>query len=167
MTTTHAHQKTKLSSYGRLGILLGGIGVLMAIDTLANISIMYKFWPLIPMLLGIGFIGIYLRRGRREGIYIGVGAYIIGFSGLALFCSLTSWASIATLWPLFIGLLGLSFLFGFFFGSRRPVMLLAGLLFVSLAILFFSVFGISRRQWWIVFILAGMSFFVFDKVRRS
>jgi hypothetical protein len=67
----------------------------------------------------------------------------------------------------FIALMGLSFLFGFFFGSRRPILLLAGLLFISLGILFYSLFGLDRRLWWTVFILAGASFLVFDRVRRS
>jgi hypothetical protein len=63
--------------------------------------------------------------------------------------------------------MGCSFIFAYFFGNRRPILLLTGLLFISLAILFYSVFGLDRHLWWIVFILAGISFLVFDKVNRS
>lgn len=164
---TNKQEKAGLSSYGRLGILLAGIGTLLAIDALADLSFVYRLWPLIVTVLGIGFIGIYVRRARHEAIYIGVGVYIMGFSGLALYCSLTSWTALATLWPVFIGLMGVSCIFGFFFGSRSPVVLLAGLLFISSAILFYSIFGLDQRLWWIVFILAGISFLIFDKVRRS
>lgn len=160
-------QKTGLSSYGRLGIMLAIIGILLAIDSIAGRSFIYKLWPLITTILGIGFIGIYTRRARREALYIGVGTYIVGFSGLALYCSLTTWAALATLWPVFICLMGTSFLFGYFFGNRRPVHLLTGLLFISLAVLFYSVFGQNHKLWWIVFICAGISFLVFDKVRRA
>lgn len=163
----YKQNKIKLSSYGRLGIMLAFIGILLAIDTLADLSFIYRLWPLVTILLGIGFIGIYIRRSRREGVYIGVGVYIIGFSVLALYCSLTSWTALSTLWPVFIGLMGLSFVFGFFFGDRHPSLLLAGLLFISLALLFYSVFGLNHRLWWIVFILAGISFLIFDKVRRT
>jgi hypothetical protein len=161
------HRKVKLSSYGRLGLLLACIGILLAVDTMTDLFFIYRLWPLLTAVLGIGFIGIYIRRSRREGVYIGVGAYILGFSGLSLYCSLTSWAAMATLWPVFIGLMGLSFIFGFFFGNRHPALLLTGLLFISLAILFYSVFSMNQRLWWIVFIFAGISFLIFDKVRRS
>ena len=157
----------KLSSYGRLGILLAIIGILLAIDALTDLSFIYRLWPLLSAVLGIGFIGIYIRRARREALYIGIGVYALGFSGLALYCSLTSWASLATLWPAFIFLMGVSFLFAFFFGSRRPLMLLTGLIFISLSILFYSLFGLNQRFWWLVFIFAGVSFLIFDKVRRS
>jgi hypothetical protein len=159
--------KIKLSSYGRLGILLAIIGALLAIDAFADLSFVYRLWPLLSVVLGVGFIGIYVRRARREAVYMGVGVYAIGFSGLALYCSFTSWASLSTLWPVFIVLMGVSFLFAFFYGNRNPAMLLAGLLFISLAVLFYSLFGLNHRLWWIVFILAGISFFIFDKVRRS
>jgi hypothetical protein len=159
--------KVKLSSFGRLGLLLAFIGVLMAVDTLADISFIYKLWPLVTTALGIGFIGIYVRRARRESIYTGIGAFIIGFSGLALYCSLTTWAALATLWPVFIALIGISFVCGYFSGNRRPALLLAGFLFISLAILFYSLFSLNNHLWWSIFILAGASFLIFDKARRS
>lgn len=157
----------KLSSYGRLGILLALIGTIMAVDTMAELAFIYKLWPLIITVLGIGFIGICIRRSRRESVYMGIGVYIIGFSGLALYCSLTTWTALATLWPVFIALMGAAFVFGYFFGTRKPVLLLAGLLFISLAVLFYSLFSLDQRLWWSIFILAGVSFFIFDRARRS
>ena len=163
----HQYSEKRLSSYGRLGILLACIGVLLAVDTMADLSFIYKLWPLITTILGIGFIGIYVRRSRRESAYISIGVYIICFSGLALYCSLTTWTALATLWPAFIAFMGLALVFGYYFGSRQPGMLLAGLLFLSLAILFFSIFALNQRLWWSIFILAGSSFLIFDKVRQS
>ena len=163
-------QKTKkrsLSSYGRLGILLAAIGTILAVDTMADLSVLYKLWPLLCMILGIGFIGIYLQRARKEAAYIGVGSFTIGFSLLALYCNFTSWTSLGSLWPVFIALSGIATVAGYIFGSRKPVMLLSGLLFISLAIVFFLVFNLSNRLWWSVFILAGGSLFISDSVRRS
>ena len=156
-----------LSSYGRLGILLAVIGVILAVDTMASLTILYKLWPLLCTVLGIGFIGIYSQRSRREASYIGLGSFTIGFSGVALYCNFTSWSVLSTHWPVFIALLGVAMLFGFFFGNRRPTMLLTALLFLSMAIVFYLVFSLSSRLWWSIFILAGISFFLFDKVRRS
>ncbi|MBN1307125.1 MAG: hypothetical protein JXA18_04355 [Chitinispirillaceae bacterium] len=157
----------KLSSYGRLGVLLAAIGTVLAIDTMADLSFLYKLWPLLCAILGIGFIGIYLQRSRRESAYIGVGSFIIGFSGLALYCNFTSWGILASLWPAFILLLGIAMISGFIFGNRRPAILLTGLLFISLGAVFFMVFSFNRHLWWSIFILAGFSFLIFDRVRRS
>ena len=157
----------KFSSYGRLGVLLAILGIIMAIDTMTDLTFLYKFWPLLITVLGIGFIGIYVRRARREMLYIGIGVYIIGFSALALYCSLTSWAELATLWPSFVGLLGLSFVFGYFFGNGQPGLLLTGLLFISVSVLFYFLFGLNQRLWWTILILGGVSFIIFDRVRRS
>jgi hypothetical protein len=160
-------REPKLSSYGRLGVLLALIGVIMAVDTLTDLSFVGRLWPLLITVLGIGFIGIYIRRSRRESVYLGIGVYAIGFSGLALYCSLTTWAALATLWPVFIGLLGLSFVFGYLFGKRGPALLLAGLLFISRGALFYSIFSLNQRLWWSILILAGVSFLLFDKARRQ
>jgi len=156
-----------ISSYGRLGILLAIVGTILAVDTMADLAVLYKLWPLLCTMLGIGFIGIYVQRSRREAAYISVGTLIIGFSGLALWCNFTSWSVLASFWPAFIILLGIAMIFGFVFGARRPVLLLTGLLFLSLGTFFFMVFSFSHRLWWLIFILAGCSILVFDKVRRS
>ena len=156
-----------LSSYGRFGIVLSAIGAILAIDTMADLTVLYKLWPLLCTVLGIGFTGIFLQRSRREAMYIGLGTFFIGFSALALYCNFTSWAALASLWPAFLLLLGISMTFGFLFGSRNPALLLNGLLFISLSIVFYLVFSLSSRLWWSVFILAGGSFVVFDRVRRS
>lgn len=155
----------RLSSYGRLGILLGFIGIVLAIDTMADLTFLYKLWPLLVTTLGIGFIGIYKRRSRKEGIYVGAGIYLVGFSFLALYCSLTSWHHMANLWPTFIGLLGITFILGFILGTHGRTLLLFGSLLLSLSIVFFFVFEISGRLWWSIFILAGISFLLFDRTK--
>lgn len=167
MSPSHHIHERRLSSYGRLGVLLAVIGGILAVDVLADIRFIYKLWPLLISVMGIGFIGIYRRRARREASYVGIGVYLIGFSALALYCNMTSWAELATLWPVFIALMGLSCVLGYYFGTRRPLLLLAGLLLFSTAAVFFFVFGLSARLWWTVFILAGASFLVFDRVRQS
>ncbi len=166
-TTESRRLPEPLGSYGRLGLLLTAVGVILAVDTLTSLSFLYKLWPLLVALLGGGFIGICLRRGRREAIYVGLGTFLLGFSALALYCSLTSWAVLATLWPLFVGLLGISFLAGYVFGGRSAVLLLAGLVLVSFAAAFVLVFAVDPGLWWTVFLLAGISFVIFDRARRD
>jgi hypothetical protein len=166
MTANKPRKKT-ISSYGRFGIMLAGIGAILAIDTMADLSVLYKLWPVLCTILGIGFIGIYLQRSRREASYMGIGLFIIGFSGLAIYCNFTSWSVLATCWPAFIVLMGIAMISGFIFGNRRPPILLTGLLFISLGVVFFMVFSLNHRLWWSIFIFAGCSFLIFDRVRRT
>jgi hypothetical protein len=159
--------KRPLSSYGRLGALLAIIGGVLAVDSITGRPFTWRLWPLLATVLGIGFIGIYAQRSRRETVYVGLGSFIIGFSALALYCNFTSWSGLSHLWPVFIALTGISMILGFFLGSRRSAVLLTGLIFVSLAIVFYLVFNLDHRFWWLIFILTGGSFLVFDRVRHS
>lgn len=157
----------ELSNHGRLGVLLIIIGVLLAIDVLCSLSFIYKLWPLLLLLLGIGFCGIYRQRSRKEAIYIGIGSYFLGLTGIFLYCSLISWEILATIWPSFITLLGISLCLGYVGGRRKPLLLLAGLIFLSISAVFFFVFTIDYQLWWTVFILTGISFLLFDKRKHA
>ena len=157
----------RIGSYGRLGIMLIVIGLVLSIDTLANISVAHKLWPLLVVMLGGGFIGIHIRRGRGESAYVGVGTCLIGLGLLLQYCSFTTWTAMADLWPLFIALLGLSFCVAYFAGERRPYVLLAGLVFMLLSATFLLVFSQLRHLWWLIFFLAGPSFIAFDRARRN
>ena len=164
--TAQKQVKRALSSYGRLGILLTGIGVILAVDATAHLSVLYKLWPLLCTILGIGFFGIYQQRARRESSYIIVGTYIAGFSILGLYCNFTTWSNLADLWPAFIALLGIAMVTGYLFGNRQPGLLLSGLLFFSIAVVFYLVFSFNHQLWWSVFILVGASFVISDRARR-
>ncbi len=165
--TAQKQNKRALSSYGRLGILLSAIGVILAVDATAHLSILYKLWPLLCTILGTGFFGIYQQRSRRESSYVIVGTYITGFSILALYCNFTSWSNLSTLWPVFIALMGIAVIAGYLFGNRHPGVLLSGLLSFSIAVVFYLVFSFNHQLWWSVFILVGGSFVISDRARNS
>jgi len=153
----------KLSSYGRFAILLFVIGGLFAIDSWFHLSFIYKLWPLIITMLGIGFIGIFKTRDRKEALYLAVGIYLICFSGLALFCDFTHWGVLKTLWPIFISFLGIAITFSYVLCQKRAAWLLAGLLLISTSAVFFLVFSVSKDLWWSVFLLAGMSVWIAER----
>lgn len=154
------------TSVGRLGVLLTVVGVLLAVDSMADLAVIYKFWPLLIGLLGGGFLGIYVRRARREASYAAVGVFLLGVSAIILYCSFTSWSELLVLWPFFITALGVALCFGYPLGGRTPVLLLAGLLLVSLSAVLFFVLIVNPRLWWIVLVLVGASFLIYDRVRH-
>jgi hypothetical protein len=158
-------QSEKMTSYGRFAILLIVIGVLLGIDAFWNLSFIYKLWPLIITMLGIGFIGIFKTRDRKEALYLSVGIYLLGFSFLALWCDFTTWYALKALWPLFITFLGLSFLFAHIYGGKKRAWLLIGLLLISLSAVLYFVFTVNPALWWSVFVLAGASVLISERAR--
>jgi hypothetical protein len=151
--------------YHRLALMLVVIGLLFGIDTLAGIAVIWRLWPLLITIMGIGFLGIFAKRGRREAPYLAVGVYLVCFSGLALYCSFTTWTALAMLWPLFITFMGLTLLAVVIFCRRGRLVLLLSLLLISLSAAFFFVFSLSPAFWWVIFVLAGISILIAERAR--
>lgn len=156
-------EKQRLTSYSRLAILLFILGAMFGADSIFHLSFIYKLWPLVITMLGIGFIGIFRTRDRKEALYLVVGIYLICFSGLALWCDFTHWSYLKILWPLFVAFLGISVTCAYVFCQKKHTWLLIGLLLISTSVVFFFVFSISHDLWWTVFLLAGMSVWISER----
>ena len=141
----------------RLGLLLIVIGVLLALDTFLDLAVVYRLWPVLVAMVGVGLIGIFFKGQSRVPVFLVAGVYLLCFSGLALFCNFTSWAAMANLWPLFITFLGAVFVALFFFHEKRRTYLLTGLLLVSLSAVFLVTQTLGADWWWTILILAGLS----------
>jgi hypothetical protein len=163
MTFFSENQNSK--TYTRFAFLLIVIGLLLSIDSFLGMPIVYKFWPLIIAVLAVGFLGIFIRRNRREPVFLSTSVYLICFTGLALYCNFTSWSNLRQVWPLFITFLGIVFLSIFLFYKRKYLFLLLGLLLLSLSAVFFLVFSLGGQYWWTVFILVGLSILIAEKRR--
>jgi hypothetical protein len=149
----------------RLAVLLLVVGALFALDASLNLSVVYKFWPVLVATMAVGLMGIFLKGNARLPMFLAAGVYLLCFSGLALFCNFTSWTAMADLWPLFIAFLGAAFVALFCFQRSRPVCLLAGLLLVSVSVVFFLTLNVSGRLWWTSFLLAGLSILVTEAAK--
>ncbi len=163
MTFYPRRQNTK--TYSRFAFLLIAIGMLLSIDSFLGVPLVYKLWPLLCAILAFGFIGIFMRRGGREPVFLAIGIYLLCFTLLALFCSFTTWSYQKDFWPLYLSFLGISFLAMFFFSQKRYAFLLLGLLLLSLSGVFFVVFSLGGQYWWIVFILVGLSILIAERTR--
>jgi len=141
----------------RLAIYLIIIGLLFAVDSFLELSIIYKLWPVITLILGIGFIGIFVKRKARDALFLAIGAYLILFSFLALYCNFTTWRILVHIWPLFIMFFGCALIIQFFFHNENRFVLFLGLLLSFLSVFFILVFSVSGQYWWSIFILVGLS----------
>jgi len=149
----------------RLGLLSIVIGVLLALDTFLGLSLVYKLWPVLVAMVGIGLIGIFVRGNPKVPMFLVAGVYLLCFSGLALFCNFTSWALMANLWPLFITFLGMVFVALFFFREKRHAYLLTGLLLVSLSVVFCVILTVGVDWWWTIFVLTGLSILLAEQFK--
>lgn len=144
-------------TYKRFAYLLIFIGLLLAADSYWGISLFLNLWPLLALMLGIGFIGIFLKKKKRGFAYFVIGIYLILFTGLALYCNFTSWGILSEYWPIFITFLGVVFISIFLYKKTSRAMLFLGLLLIFLSLYFFLIFSIGSNAWWTVFVLVGLS----------
>jgi len=153
------------TTYIRFAYLLILIGLLLAIDSFFKISIFFKLWPLLVLMLGIGFIGIFNKQRKRGFSYLVIGVYLILFTFLALFCNFTSWNILSIYWPIFITFLGVVFLSIYFYQKTSRTMLFIGVVLIFLSLYFLVIFSVGSDQWWIIFILVGLSIFL-TRIRK-
>ncbi|MFC1539818.1 hypothetical protein ACFL6H_10375, partial [Candidatus Latescibacterota bacterium] len=144
----------------RLAISLIVIGILLAVDSFLGLSIIYKLWPVLILILGTGFIGIFVKRKARDTLFLVVGEYLILFSVLALYCNFTSWKNLAQMWPLFIIFFGIVFITLFFLSHKNRFILFFGLVLTFLSIFFIIVFSFGGQYWWLIFIFIGLSIYL-------
>ena len=147
----------------RLAVLLIVIGAMFAADSVLELSVAPKLWPVLLTIVAVGLIGIFIKRSARGGGYLGGGIYLLCFSGLALYCNFADWAMLTVLWPVFIVFLGLAFLAVFFACGRNRWYLLLGLLLLSTAVVLWLFLALSGQFWWTAFILVGVSLLVWER----
>ena len=144
-------------TYRRLGVLLIVIGGILAAGVKLKLPAVYKLWPILTLGLGVGFVGIYVKRRGRGSLYLALGEYLVLFSGLAFYLNFTSWENLAHLWPLFMAFLAVVFATIFIVGRRRRLVLFLALLLLVGTVFSFLVLSLGSEYWWTAFIFAGLS----------
>jgi len=151
-------------TYRRLGILLVMICGILAAGSQLGMPTVYKLWPALTLSLGVGFVGIYVKRQGRGAFYLALGEYLVLFSGLAFYLNFTTtaeggsgWGNLSHLWPLFMGFLAVVFGTLFIVGRRRKFVLFLALMLLVSTVFSFLVLSLGRQYWWTAFIFAGVS----------
>lgn len=144
-------------NFNVLAILLIAASLILLSETLGFFSGIYKIWPILPALLGGGFILIFMNKGKVEIPMMGIGVLLMLSSILFFYLNYTSWSTLINLWPLFIGFVGISFGVCSLY-TRLKVFKYLSLGLVSLSITFLLIFSISYKFWPISITLLGLSF---------
>ena len=153
------------STFTILAVVLILIGTVFLLDNFGVWTGISAVWPILPLILGIGFCMLYFKNKRKDLILLGLGSIITSDSTFFFYLNLTSWRALALLWPIFIAILGISFIICYCF-SKMKVLLYLAVFLIALSASFILIFAISSHLWPLSLILGGISFIlisVFEK----
>ncbi len=143
--------------------ILAGIAL-----TLENVGIIIgasKLWPGFLLILGSGFIILFIEHRRRELSLIFLGTTIVLLGLFFFYFNFTTWSHMATMWPIFLAIAGAGFFAMYLTGRHHIFLLLAGAL-IMLAAVFYLVFGISLQLWPLSLVAFGTSLLLVDHYYR-
>jgi len=146
-----------------LAILCIISGSILLFESYGYFKGIYLFWPVFPLIMGIGFFLLFFRKNRQDSALLGIGAYLVLVSMLFFFLNFTSWSILANIWPLFIGFLGLSFLAPIIWARERGVFIPIAFFLLFLCGAFLLVFTIDTRLWPISLVLLGICLLLIGK----
>ena len=129
----------------------------MLSETLGYFPGISKIWPIFLVLLGGGFIIIFMNKGKVEIPMMGIGVSLVLLSIFFFYLNYTNWSNLKILWPIFIGITGIAFGVSSLY-TRLKVFKYISLGLVSLSVALLLIFSISYKFWPISITLLGISF---------
>jgi hypothetical protein len=139
-----------------LAVLLIGTGAVLTLENYSLVAGISAHWPLFIILVGSGFVLLYFQERRRDAALIWLGSFCVPIGAFFYFLNFTSWRHMAHLWPLFLGITGLSFLVTTI-ATKNRVFLFLSLLFVTLFCALWLVFTVSIKLWPMSLVVFGLS----------
>lgn len=145
----------KLKQYDIFAITLIIAAPIALLETCGIIKGIYKLWPIIPFTFGLGSTLIGIKYPKKDPIIFGIGIFVMLCSLFFFYLNFLSWGFLARLWPLFILMLGLSFIFSTIITKNSIVRLLGSIIsFIGIGCTF--VFTISYSLWPLTLALLGI-----------
>ena len=142
------------------------IGTLITLENFSIISGVSFHWPGLLLILGCGFTLLFFQREKVDPVLLWLGTFIMILGIFFYYLNFTSWASLATLWPVFLGIVGISFFtVGFF--TRKITLAYFGSAFIALFIIFFLVFGVSKKLWPMSLVVFGLSLLLLEYLHNN
>jgi len=143
------------SEFNVLSFILIFSGFLLLLENFGFVSGIHNLWPIFPFVVGMGLFILYKQmQGRDYGLVL-LGSLLILLSVFFVYLNFKSWGILSKLWPIFICILGVSFLFSYYF-NRIKIYLYVGLFATLLGFVFVFIFTISVTLWPISLVVVGI-----------
>lgn len=141
-------------------------GVIVTLENFHILRGISQHWPVLLALVGGGFILLYFQRQQGDLVLLWLGSFLIALSAFFYYLNLTAWSRLATQWPGFLGVVGVSFL-SIAIAKRLPLYAALALVFLALFVILGLVFSVSTRLWPISFVVFGLSLLVLDAMHHK
>jgi len=136
------------------GLLLIVLGAIFLAGNLGAFEF-WEYWPVIIILLGVAFFGIWLRERPNYGLLMP--ASVLTITGiLFLYCQINGWYYLEDLWPVFMLAPGVGFFLMYFFGEQEGGLLIPGSTLMVLGLLFMSGNRWVGYWWPVILIVIGV-----------
>ena len=142
-------------------LIIGGI--LVTFENYGVITGVTKHWPILVLVNGSGFILLFFQKERSDLALLWIGSFMCLVSILFYYLNFTGWRELVSLWPVFLGVVGFSFLSVAIWG-RNPMYYYFAIAFIGLFVTFSLVFSISTRLWPMSLAVFGLSLLIIQQV---
>jgi len=143
------------SSIVFLSVILILAGAIITTENFSIITGVSKHWPALLIILGSGFAILFFQRQQQDLAMLWLGSFIATLGLFFYYLNFTGWNKLGHDWPVFLAIVGLSFLLVSVF-KRKMVYMLSALLFITLFLIFFLVFSISSKFWPLSLFILGV-----------
>jgi predicted membrane protein len=146
------------------GIVLIIIGLIFLLPSFTNLTLR-DLWPVLMLGPGILFFLGYIADRKNYGLLM-PGAILTTYGLLFLYCSLTDWYMMRSLWPLYLIGPGIGFFLLYYFGKKETALLVPGSILTILGLIFLVRSTDYDYLWPVVIIAAGL-LLIFRSKRKS
>lgn len=158
--------KRKKKSLSVLAFLLIVGGIVITLENYQIIEGAVNLWPIIPFLIGLGFLILFFGEKKKDAALAWLSTLLISLSIFFYYLNCTSWKTLAYLWPVFLGIFGVSFLITGFFTKERMLVYFS-IFFIALFLAFYFVFIISLRLWPMSLVILGITLLIIDYFNKK
>ena len=153
------------SSTAFLSMILIIAGIVITLENFRFLNGISRHWPALMLILGTGFGLLFFQRHRKDQVLIWLGTFIDLLGLFFYYLNFTSWRSLAHDWPVFLLIVGISFIPVAAF-KKKMIYVLSSLSFITLFLIFFLVFTVSTKLWPLSFLFLGVDLLIIEYVNR-
>lgn len=149
-----------------LSVILMAVGALLTLENLGLVPGVSRHWPMFLLILGGGFLLLYRSRQSGDAVLLWLGSFVLSLGVFFYYLNFTSWRLLGRLWPVFLGLVGLSFL-ALALDRRSRLFGAFAVAFIGLFLVFTMVFAVSLKLWPVSFLVFGVALLILELIQRS
>jgi hypothetical protein len=142
------------------------VGILLTLENMDIVDGISLHWPLFVLIAGSGFIMLFYHRDKDDDFLVWLGTFMVLLGLFFYFLNFTNWNQLSFLWPVFLGIVGFSFLAIGIIKKNRLFGYL-GIVFVGMFLIFTLVFTVSKQLWPTSFIVFGLCLLIINYYNKK